>query len=58
MSWYEGTSTSGSYSDYIYQTPRKRYLEDIKIELTKIAKEVEDDKEKYLPIFDPKELDI
>jgi len=32
--------------------------QDIKAELKKIAKEQEEDKEKHLPKFDPKDLDI
>ncbi len=61
MSWvnYDNTSSTAS----AWYTPRggssvKDEINEIKKEMDTIAKEREEDKEKYLPIFDPKELDL
>ena len=58
--WYGSTSsTSSGY--WMKSPPSKRVKfssKEIAEELVKIAEEQEDDKEKHLPIFDPKDLDI
>lgn len=59
--WFSSsTTTASSY----YHKPMdvnvriKRKVDEIKQELKTIAEEEEEDKEKYLPIFDIKDLDI
>ncbi len=64
MSWigYASSSSTSTASGGWY-TPRARSslkdeINELKDEMDKIAKEEEEDKQKYLPRFDPKNLDI
>lgn len=64
--WYTRTSTSGTSTNYstrgsIYENLIYEKLftsKDIFGELKKIKKEMDEDKQKDLPLFDPAELDI
>ena len=60
--WFSSSTCSAS-SGY-HNSPRnvnsriKHRIDEIKVELETIAKEEEEDKQKHLPIFDIKDLDI
>ncbi len=60
--WYSSTSSTASgywmKPQTIFPRGSVEAREEITEELKKIAKEMEEDKEKHLPIFDPKDLDI
>ena len=57
-SYYTSTASTGNYKSVWDNLKIEEDKEDIKTELKKIAKEQEEDKEKHLPIFNPKDLDI
>ncbi len=57
--WIYSSSTTATNYNFNTGTGRiKRKVDEIKQELKTIAEEEEEDKEKYLPIFDIKDLDI
>jgi len=56
--YYTATATTGNYKVVWENLKIEEDKEKIKAELKKIAKEQEEDKEKHLPIFNPKDLDI
>lgn len=59
MSWYatSSSSTSTDYTPY-FSKVKKVITNEIKDELIKISEEVEEERQKNLPRFDPKDLDI
>lgn len=55
---HSSTASTGNYSINWNYLKIKDYKKDITVELKKIAEEQEEDKEKHLPIFDIKDLDL
>lgn len=62
--WYSSSSTSAASHYYRPTEPKevnariKQRIDEVKDELKVIAEEEEEDKQKHLPIFDIKDLDI
>jgi len=57
MSSYYNTTTSSTGTSFDWSNIKKT-KKDITKELHKIAEEQEEDKEKHLPLFNPKDLDL
>lgn len=59
--YYSDTSSTSTGTGYWTKKPtpiKKKEITEMKDELIKIAEEMEEDREKHLPKFDPKDLDL